>query len=434
MGWLFALLVAIGGAGALAWQYRRSSRNWAQLQEMVGDLMAGRALRSFDSGRGERRFVALTGQLQNVAEEQGRLRREEANLQAILASMGEGVLVVDKTHIIRLVNPSLHRILGLTTDPVGQPVLHGLRESQFEEAVRAVLENGLPQQVEVILEAVQPLRHVAIAATSMRDASGFPSVLMIVHDVTRLKKLEDVRREFVANVSHELRTPLAIFQGYLENLLENPDLPTESLVEVLNILQRHSIRLNLLVEDLLILARLESRSLELKLEPIPAGDFLRQMANDWKLRVEAKQITLSVKAPIGNEVFLADRFRMEQVLNNLLDNALKYSRQGGHVVLSSKVYGKEIEISVEDNGVGISPGDLPQVFERFFRVDKARSREQGGTGLGLSIVKHIAQLHGGSVEAQSDLEKGTRIILRLPRRPVASSADRSSKVEQSVAP
>ena len=424
MGWLFSLLLLTGGGGLWWWRHRRFARNWSHLQQILADLTAGREPLSFVF-KTDRRFARLSEQLEQLANEQDRLRRwrsrEEANLQTILSSMGEGVLVVDPQHIVRMVNPSLMRILGLTFTPVGRSVSEALGDAQVEKIVASVLRTGEAQQAEITVDQHQPLRHLALAATQMHDVSGSPAVVMLVHDVTRLKQLEDVRRQFVSNVSHELRTPLAIFQGYLENLLENPELPREELVSVLQVLQRHSTRLNLLVEDLLILARLESRSDTLKLEAIAVAEFLQQIAGDWRLRTAQKNITINVEIAPDIALFWADRFRIEQVFNNLVDNAVKYSGQGCHVTLFAARAGDEIEFIVEDNGLGITPSDLPHIFERFYRVDKARCREQGGTGLGLSIVKHIAQLHGGSVTAESTEGKGTRIILRLPehreRRP-----------------
>ena len=175
-----------------------------------------------------------------------------------------------------------------------------------------------------------------------------------------------------------------------------------------------STRLNLLVEDLLILARLESRSIQLKVEPIVATELFRQIAGDWSLRAQEKKVEISINIADEVSCFKADRFRLEQVLNNLIDNALKYSGRDGRVTLSARHVGTELELSVADNGPGMSPEDLPHIFERFYRVDKARAREQGGTGLGLSIVKHIVQLHGGSVDAESTVGEGTRMIVRLP--------------------
>lgn len=435
MGWVFALLLLVGGGSAWWWQERRFARNCQHAREILLDLIAGREPQTFVFPGGGR-FGQLSEQLEQLANEQDRLRRwrsrEEANLQTILASMAEGVLVVDEQHVVRLVNPSLLKILGLNFSPVGQSVLHAVQNASFEELVAAVLQTGEPQQADITVNGNRPPRHLSLAATQMHDVSGQPAVVLIVHDVTRLKQLEEVRREFVSNVSHELRTPLAIFQGHLENLLDTPDLPPAELAAVLEVLQRHSTRLNLLVEDLLILARLESRSDALKLEPIAAADFLRRMASDWKLRSKEKKITISVEVAPELTTFFADRFRMEQVFNNLIDNAVKYSERGDRVSLVARKTTEQIELSVEDNGPGVASSDLPHIFERFYRVDKARSRGQGGTGLGLSIVKHIVQSHGGAVGAESTYGKGTRIILRLPVERDRLRAQPGSEMEQPV--
>lgn len=435
MGWLVALFLLAAAGGIWWWHDRTVARRWRQLHEILEDLTAGREPRSLVFGAGGR-FAGLSAQLERLVDEQDRLRRwrsrEEANLQTILASMEEGVLVVDHEHVIRLVNPSLLRILELKNDPLGQSVLRALRQVDFEKIVTATLEADRPQKIELAVHHSDPPRQLAITATRIRVVSGEAAVVMIFHDVTRLKQLEEVRREFVANVSHELRTPLSIFQGYLENLLDHPDLPTPERVQVLEILQRHSSRLNLLVEDLLILARLESRSDKLKLEPLSPAEFLRGIAADWKLRSEQHEITLTVEVAPAAPVFSADRFRLEQVLNNLIDNALKYGTRGGAVSIRAAGLGQEIELRVEDAGPGIAPADLPHIFERFYRVDKARSRERGGTGLGLSIVKHITQLHGGTVEAENRPEGGTSIIVRLPLRPEGSVPEPGGEPQQAI--
>jgi two-component system, OmpR family, phosphate regulon sensor histidine kinase PhoR len=416
MGGHLSLLLLVAGAGLWWWQHRRFTQDYRQTHAFLNDLIAGREPRPFRVSGG--RFQELCTQLRQLADEQERLRRswsrEEMNLQTILASMGEGVLVVDTEHVIRLVNPSFVRLLGLNAAPVGQSVLNALSNEQFETIVTSVLATGQPESTEIMLAALEPPRHLGVAATQMRSPGGEPAVVMLVHDVTRLKQLEDVRREFVANVSHELRTPLSIFQGYLETLLDNPDFSRAELVDVFRILQRHSARLNLLVEDLLILARLESRSVQLNVEPIEVEDFLQQIAADWLLRSKEKKIAITVEVAPDVTRLWADRLRMEQLLNNLIANAVKYSGHGNEVTLAAHLVNKELEIRVEDNGIGMSPSDLPHIFERFYRVDKSRQRDQGGTGLGLSIVKHIAQLHGGSVEAESAVGKGTCITVRLP--------------------
>ncbi len=388
MGWLVALLVAavLGGF----WWQERSRRTASQ-----------------------REILRLSAELEQLRRGQN---AEAANLRSILASMTEGVMLVDGAHIIHLANRSLVDLLELRADPSGQSVLQSVRDISFEEIVTESLASGVPQQAEVLLAHVRPARHLALEATPIRESSGKIAVLVICRDITRLKQLEDVRREFVANVSHELRTPLAIFQGYLENLLDNPDVAREALVEVLEILKRHSTRLNALVEDLLELARLESRAESLRLEPVDPRSLVANVAADWNLHAKAKGIHLSVECDEGAPVFEADAFRVEQVLSNLVENAIKYTDADGIVRLRIAPGPGGVELRVEDTGTGIPPQDLPHIFERFYRADKARTREQGGTGLGLSIVKHIAQLHGGTIRAESTYGKGTTMTVSLPTR------------------
>jgi two-component system phosphate regulon sensor histidine kinase PhoR len=319
------------------------------------------------------------------------------------------------------VNPSFLQLFELKNDPIGSSVLAVLRDAAFEEMVTAALRTREPQASEVSVNGARPLRHFSINAVSMRDSAGAEGVVMIFRDVSRLKQLEDVRREFVANVSHELRTPLSIFHGYLETILDNPDLPGEELTGILEIMRKHSLRLNALLDDLLILARLESRDERLHCEPIQLAEFTRAIATDWALHSAQKKIEVDVQIPSTLPPLVADALRLEQVLNNLIGNALKYTNSGGRVIVHAEVVEECMEIRVEDNGVGIPPADLPHIFERFYRADKARSREQGGTGLGLSIVKHIVQTHGGSLKAESTFGKGTAITLRLPLSGTASA-------------
>jgi signal transduction histidine kinase len=194
-------------------------------------------------------------------------------------------------------------------------------------------------------------------------------------------------------------------------------MPRREAREILQIMEKHSQRLNAIVEDLLTLARLESRELPLRPEPLDAADFLAQMARDWQVRATRKKIVIAVEAVPGLPVLSADPFRMEQVFNNLLDNAVKYTPEGGRVGLRAEPADGGVLFSVSDTGPGIPPASLPHIFERFYRVDRDRSRELGGTGLGLSIVKHIAAQHGGSVDAQSVYGQGTTIRVKIPACP-----------------
>lgn len=437
MSGFLAILLAV--VCLVCWRnHRRMASRHRLLADAVRDLRGGRAiqLRPLPPGA---EISRLAEELGGLAEEHRLVRkvrqREDANFEAFLATMEDGVLVADSRHIIRRANPSLISMFSLRHDPQGQSVLTALRGVGIERIVAATFASGRPQHAAHEISQVRPPRQVAMTATPMRDASGEPGVVLIFRDLTRLRQLEDVRREFVANVSHELRTPLAIFQGYIETLIDAPDMPRTEIVEILNVLRRHSERLNLLVEDLLILARLESRHDRMKIEPIDLREFLGAAVRDWMPRSREKEIELTAEAFGEGAEFFGDRLRLEQVVSNLIDNAVKYTERGGRVSVRGARQEQGVEITVSDTGIGIPPNDLPHIFERFYRADKARSRDRGGTGLGLSIVKHIAHLHGGTVTAESVFGTGTTIAVKLPMRPgreEASAAEPGREMEPAI--
>ena len=413
MSWFLGFLAA---GLALAWwlSHRRFAGDRQRLEHWIEELAAGRAPEVLPGWC----LAGLTHPLEKLAAEQARLRGQsehgEFNLRTILASMAEGVMVVDAQQVLRLVNPSFITLFAPKGDPLGQTVLQLWREPELAEMISAALATGEPQTRDVTMNGGVAARHFAVHAVPMRDPAGAPGVVTILRDITRLKQLEEVRREFVANVSHELRTPLSIFHGFLENLHDDPEMPRAEQAEVFAILSKHSQRLNALLEDLLTLARLESRQETLRLEEIAVEEFLRAVGADWAGRMAKKNIALTLDVAAGLPPLFADRLRLDQVLGNLLENAVKYTGLGGEIRLSAARAGGLIELRVADRGLGIPPADLPHIFERFYRADKARTREQGGTGLGLSIVKHIVQTHGGTVTAESQYDVGTTIIVRLP--------------------
>jgi two-component system phosphate regulon sensor histidine kinase PhoR len=416
-GWIVGLLLSAAIAGVWWLSRRRAARNWERLEDALDALAEGRNPESLvfvDGGC----FSRQTHRLEQLAALQDQLRQQasrgESNLETILASMEEGVMVVDAHHVLRRVNPTFLALHDLKADPRGQTVLRTLREPAVEEIVSAALKTGEAQTRDVEMAGTKPPRHFAVHAVPMRDDEGRPGVVAIFRDTSRLKQLEDVRREFVANVSHELRTPLSIFQGYLENLLDDPTMPRKEQAEIFTILRKHSSRLNALLEDLLILARLESRYDELQREAIAPAEFIRGVLSDWRERAEKKNLELTLDAPADLPTIHADPLRLGQVLNNLLENAIKYTDEGGRVIIHAARENGAVEVRIEDTGTGIPPTDLPHIFERFYRADKSRTRELGGTGLGLSIVKHIVQSHGGTVKAESTYGKGTTISFRLP--------------------
>jgi two-component system phosphate regulon sensor histidine kinase PhoR len=258
------------------------------------------------------------------------------------------------------------------------------------------------------------------------EASGAPIpspdgksqwALFVIHDMTSQRKLERVRRDFVANASHELRTPLSIIKGYIETLVDGHEtMALEDRAKFLKTIQRHSDRLKSIIDDLLVLSRLESGTPGLKFAPTPLGPFLHSLAEEYRRRPAGSdhEIAVAVSAELGP--LDADSEKLTQVFGNLIENALKYTPKGSRVEIGAHAtIEDEIECYVRDSGAGIPAEDLPHIFERFFRVEKGRSRETGGTGLGLSIVKHIVQLHGGRVWAENRESGGLAILLRLPR-------------------
>jgi two-component system phosphate regulon sensor histidine kinase PhoR len=418
----FGLLVILEVAQlALVWAFVRYRRRVSllQLSRLTEQLAAGKRPKSYYID-GPPQLETVTHHLESIGkrlEDMQRQRQEEDfNLNVLLANMVEGVMVVDQRHVVRLVNDELLNLFNLNESPVGRTILESLREARVEMIVRETLQTGQSHEREVTLEsAMLATRHFAISAVPIRTKEvGVRGAVIVFHDITRIKQLEVVRQEFVANVSHELRTPLAIFRGYLENFADNPNLPQEESQRMIEAMQRHSNRLNAIVEDLLILTRIEARQAEAEFSLIRVDAFFRQLVRDWEKRIDSGAVTLELRVPDDLPPVEVDALRFEQVMLNLLENSVAYSNPPRRIVLSVALIGKEMEVRVADNGIGIPPGDLPHVFERFYRVDKGRSRASGGTGLGLAIVKHIIQTHGGTVHAESEVGKGTTIVIRLP--------------------
>jgi two-component system phosphate regulon sensor histidine kinase PhoR len=405
------------------WAYiqRRYRLSVRQLNRVTGLLAAGKRPATFYIG-GTKPLEAVSRDLEAIGllldDFEREKREEDFNLNVLLANMVEGVMVVDQRHVVRLANDELLNLFDLKQSPVGRTVLEALRESRIELIVRQTIARGEPRRHEVVLAAsAGPQRHFEISAVPVRTkTSEVEGAVLVFHDISRIKQLEEVRAEFVANVSHELRTPLAIFRGYLETLRDNPGLPTEETQRMVSAMDRHSHRLHALVEDLLALTRLDSRPAPVEFSSIRVEAFLRQLVDDWQNQSGGEAAEIDLRVPSDLPPLEVNPLRFGQVMLNLLENAVAYSSPPRRLVVSAEAQGRSIEIRVADNGIGIPPGDLPYIFQRFYRVDKARSRASGGTGLGLSIVRTIVESHGGTVTAESEVGKGTTIILKLPMR------------------
>lgn len=338
---------------------------------------------------------------------------------AILASMMEGVIAVDNDGRIISLNRAAAAFLSIEPARVaGQPLQTAVRNSALQQLVEETLRMSLPLEREILLHlpAEQMLQaHSAV----LRDASEKKiGAVVVLNDVTRLRRLERVRRDFVANVSHELRTPITAIKGFIETLLTEERQDPENTVHFLEITLRQADRLNAIIEDLLILSRLEQENepFGVMMQPTALEPLVRAAAEACAALAEAKQITLEIQIPHDFQALLNAQL-MEQCLINLLDNALKYSKPGSAVRIAAEESEDGVLIQVQDQGCGISSEHLPRIFERFYRIDKSRSRKVGGTGLGLSIVKHIAQAHGGSVDVKSRFGEGSTFTVQLKKAP-----------------
>lgn len=376
----------------------------------------------------------------SLIEQFNQLDRHQSNqltqLEAALGSLKEAVLIIDADNFIILANNALHEIFGRDGVILGQRVERVLHSAVFLEFLAEVREKKTSEHQEI--EFVESDRSVWVEATGALipdlDAPHGPWTLFVLHDITHLKRLEAVRKEFVANVSHELKTPLSSIKGYVETLVDDHEtMAVEDRGRFLEVVQRNCDRLNLILEDLLELSRLESRRPDINLEIKDLNVWLAAQAPDLKNRIEAAGHRLVVDLPDESLPVEIDSFRVNQVIENLVDNARKYIPEGSTIVLGAAGAGDSVEFWVADDGPGISEADLPHIFERFYRVDRGRSRATGGTGLGLSIVRHITENHGGAVRADSEVGKGTRITIRLPRAasPEATGARRPGLFGQS---
>lgn len=375
-------------------------------------------------------FVAEWRETASVASELiNALRAAEAarsgqlsQFEATLGSLQEGVLAVDESNSIILANNALNSIFPKASAVLGQRVETIAHNSGFPGFLDDVRRGAAASRVEFefVHSGVSTWVEATGAVIQPWDGSRARWVLCVLHEITRQKRLESMRKEFVANVSHELRTPLSVIKGFVETLVDgHHEIPDADRDRFLRTIQRHTDRLHIILEDLLTLSRLESRVPGLQLEPTDIARLLRELADDYRQRAASSGHRIDLQLGAQAPEVSADPVRLRQVFDNLIDNALKYTPAQSFITIRTVAVAAELEIRIIDNGPGIPTKDLPHIFERFYRVDKGRSREKGGTGLGLSIVKHIVQLHGGRVWAESTLGQGTTIVVTLP---LASSA------------
>ena len=337
-----------------------------------------------------------------------------SRMEAMLDSMIEGLIVIDTRGRITLANRAAERLFSFSRMMIGGTLLEVIRHHEIAALASRVNAGEDVVEHEVRLESPQR-RVLQVSAVALRDAAQAPAgAVLVFHDVTQLRKLEGLRQDFVANVSHELRTPLSLIKSAAETLIDGGKDDAAALRRFLEIIDKNANRLTLLIDDLLLLAHLDSGRVELQLEPVAISVFVKETLDEFSAKAKARGTILEQEVPAGL-VAQADPDRLRQVLANLIDNAIKYGAANGRVTVRGRPLADgHVEVGVRDDGPGIPPEALARVFERFYRVDKARSREQGGTGLGLAIVKNVIQAHGGDVRVTSVLGAGTEFFFTLP--------------------
>jgi len=354
----------------------------------------------------------LNKMAQNLEDKIGEIEVKNQQLMAILESMVDGIVVVDGSSRIISLNRTVEKIFNISkTDSEGKIFLEVIRNNDMAEIIGSVLEKK--EFVSRELTVAWPVQKIfQIDASPIFEKNRITGCLLVIHDITRIRKLETMRRDFVANVSHELKTPLTSIKGFVETLLEGALEDKENSRHFLQIIHGHANRLDSLVNDLLDLSHLESKEITLEKKETNIKNLADDILAGFKSQLKKKSVTVKndLAADLAARV---DEGKIGQVLTNLIDNAIKFNRENGTIRIYNRDSGGKTTIFVEDSGIGIPPKDIPRIFERFYRVDKARSRELGGTGLGLSIVRHIVELHGGSVGIESTEGMGSKFYFCL---------------------
>lgn len=366
----------------------------------------------FFSHKSTRSLRSLEELARKTEEKLGQLNRDKNRLQTILDTMTEGVLVTNEKGEVERFNPSLPKILRLQSISPGETILASIRHPEIFEILKKVLTTQTPEEGEVLLPG-DPPRHLTVQITPLREGEKTVGAVTVFSDVTRLRQLEGMRREFVANVSHEIKTPLTNILGYAETLRTGALQDPESSGRFVEKIEKNASQLKSLVEDILKLSAIESGRLEIEPVCVNLNDAIQETVADFESLIAGKKMAFRSDSPRDLKIFV-DPSQFRQILGNLVDNAIKYTPAGGAISLAARPVGPVCQIDVSDTGIGIPAKDLPHLFERFYRVDKGRSREMGGTGLGLAIVKHLVQAQGGEVSVQSEVGRGSIFSFTLP--------------------
>jgi len=365
-----------------------------------------------------RLFQSIKGMSERLNELFKGLYREKTQLQAVLTAMNEGVVVISAEGRVVLVNNALKDMLNIKGDCTGKAYWEVLREVKLVELIENVMQNRRPEKEEITFLYPKERNYMVNALPLNLPAGG---IMLVLFDITEFKRLEQIKADLVANVSHELRTPLTAIKGYIETL-ENENTSREERNHFLSIVKRNTERLINIVSDLLVLSEIENRNSLFRDDPkqdfedIDVGEIVFSSLEAVKNNALDKRLNTVLDIEESLPPLKGNRFLLEQMIINLMDNAVKYTPEGGTIGIRCFKSNSELVLEVFDTGIGIPKEHIPRIFERFYRVDRTRSRKLGGTGLGLSIVKHIVILHGGKIEVQSEVGKGSRFIVTIPAK------------------
>lgn len=366
----------------------------------------------------ERLHQAVMGLVEETASLEQKERGQISQIEATLGKIQEAVLIIDSDNRIVMVNHAFQELVGQSRELTGGYLESCLRSADFLDYVSRIREGQELQKGEIEFDFGRKSMHFEVTGTRIPDSQnllGSQMSLFVLHDVTRLKGLERMRSDFVANVSHELRTPVTIIKGFADTLAEEHEtLPPDARERFLFKIQKNVSRLQRLLEDLLTLTRLENNDSELKASVYDMNDLVRDVTDNFEGRLQEMGKSLKLELSEENTYVRVDSLKITQVLDNVVDNAVRHAR--GFTTLTIRTIPLEgmLRVEIEDDGCGVPDKDAPFIFQRFYRVDKGRSRDSGGTGLGLSIVKHIIQQHNGDVSVESEVGRGTIIRVDLP--------------------
>ncbi|MBS1805200.1 MAG: HAMP domain-containing protein [Acidobacteria bacterium] len=403
---VIALLIALPIA---AWVASRITARLQRVMEFAGRIAEGDLKARLEYGGGDE-ISEMEKALNKTAERLGNsfaeIESSRRELATMLDSMQEAVVAVSADGQVRWSNAVMKKMTG-TEIRAGRPLVHSVRAPELLDCIREAQGRGEVQYGRT--SSLAPGRIFEISAAPLPEGGA----IAVLHDVTRVEAAEQSRRDFIANVSHELRTPLTSIQGYVETLVDAPNPDPAMTKDFLNVILKNATRMNRLTEDLLALATIESPDYRLATQPATASGMVRDAIDALGGLVVDSGIDLQY-AGAPDATVMVDPDAMNQVFGNLIENAVKYGKAGKKIKVGARALDNEIEFFVQDFGPGIASEHLARIFERFYRVDKARSREAGGTGLGLAIVKHVVQAHGGRVRAESELGSGTTFLFTLP--------------------